>query len=188
MRRVRYRVAASLDGYIAGLGGEVDWIVADPTMDFGDIYASIDTVLLGRRTFETTQQPGAPPWPSDWRVHVFSRTLRPEAHRGITVAAEAASTVRMLRNESGKDIWLFGGGGLFRSLLDARLVDTVEIAVMPVVLGGGVPLVEVGAHRTSLRLTGSQVHRSGIVQLQYAVEYLAPSEEQSNGKAAAEGS
>lgn len=173
MRRVRYRVAASLDGYIAGPGGEVDWIVADPTMDFGDLYASFDTVLLGRRTFETTQQPGAPQWPRGWRIHVFSRTLQPEAHQGIAVSSEAAATVRKLRVEDGKDIWLFGGGGLFRSLLDARLVDTVEIAIMPVVLGCGVPLVEVGAHRTHLRLIESQVHRSGIVHLQYAVEYAS---------------
>jgi dihydrofolate reductase len=174
MRQVRYRVAASLDGYIAGSGGEVDWIVADPTVDFSELYAGIDTVLLGRRTFETTQQPGAPQWPSGWRIYVFSKTLRPEEHPGITVvAADAAGTVRMLRTESGKDIWLFGGGGLFRSLLEARLVDTVEIAIMPVVLGRGVSLVEVGAPRTSLRLIESQVYRSGIVRLQYAVEHTS---------------
>jgi dihydrofolate reductase len=173
MRRVRYRVAASLDGYIAGLRGEVDWIVADPTVDFGDIYANFDTVLLGRRTFETTQQPDAPQWPSNWRIYAFSKTLRPEEHQGITVAIDAASTVRKLRDESGKDIWLYGGGGLFRSLLDARLVDSVEIAIMPVVLGHGVPLVELGAQRRNLRLIESQVYRSGIVHLQYAVEYAS---------------
>jgi len=64
MRRVFYRVAASLDGFIAGPNGEIDWIVADPTVDFVSLYAGVDTVLLGRRTYEMTLQPGAPPWPA----------------------------------------------------------------------------------------------------------------------------
>ena len=64
MRRVRYRVAASLDGFIARPKGEIDWIVADPTVDFVSLYAGVDTVLLGRRTYEMTLQPGAPPWPA----------------------------------------------------------------------------------------------------------------------------
>src|SRR5215212_9599624 len=72
MRRVLYRVAASLDGYIAGPRGEVDWIVHDPAVDFAKIYQSVDTVLLGRRTYELTRQPGAPPWPQGWQIYVFS--------------------------------------------------------------------------------------------------------------------
>ena len=75
MRRVRYRVAASLDGYIAGPNGEIDWIVHDPDLDFASVFAGFDTALLGRRTYELTLQPGAPPWPPDWRIYVFSRTL-----------------------------------------------------------------------------------------------------------------
>ena len=77
MRRVLYRVAASLDGYIAGPRGEVDWIVPDPAVDFATVYEAVDTVLLGRRTYELTRQPGAPPWPQDWQIYVFSRTLVP---------------------------------------------------------------------------------------------------------------
>jgi hypothetical protein len=60
MRRVFYRVATSLDGLIAGPNGEIDWIIPDPTVDFESLYASVDTVLLGRRTYELTLQPGAP--------------------------------------------------------------------------------------------------------------------------------
>ena len=67
MRRVLYRVAASLDGYIAGSHGEVDWIVHDPAVDFAKVYETVDTVLLGRRTYELTRQPGAPPWPQGGR-------------------------------------------------------------------------------------------------------------------------
>lgn len=111
MRRVRYHVATSLDGYIAGPNGEIDWIVHDPAADFGAVYAQFDTVLLGRRTYEFTRQPGAPPWPTGWRVYVFSRTLEPAEHPGVTVvgAADIGSTVARLRAETGRDIWLFGG-------------------------------------------------------------------------------
>ena len=82
MRRVLYRVAASLDGFIAGPNGEIDWIVPDPTVDFASLYASVDTILLGRRTYELTLQPGALPWPADWRIYVCSRTLDPRQPHG----------------------------------------------------------------------------------------------------------
>ncbi|HEX6535591.1 MAG TPA: dihydrofolate reductase family protein, partial [Gemmatimonadaceae bacterium] len=90
MRRVRYLVAMSLDGYIAGPGGEIDWIVHDPTIDFAALYAGFDTVLLGRRTYELTRQPGAPAWPAGWRVYVFSRTLDPAEHPAVTVVRTGA--------------------------------------------------------------------------------------------------
>src|SRR5437762_11354080 len=136
MRRVRYQVATSLDGYIAGPNGEIDWIVHDPAVDFSAVYAQFDTVLLGRRTHELTQQPGAPPWPTGWSVYVFSRTLKPAEHPAVTVvAADIEGTVASLRAGPGRDIWLFGGGNLFASLLALQLVDEVEVGVMPVFLG-----------------------------------------------------
>jgi len=170
MRRVRYRVAASLDGFIAGPNGEIDWIVHEPTMDFGAIYAEVDTVLLGRRTYELTLQPGAPPWPAGWRVYVFSRTLRAGEHPAVTVVREnAGAAVAALRAEPGRDVWLFGGGNLFASLLAEGVVDEVEIAVMPVLLGRGVPLLTADAPRTSLALAGSRAYPRGVVGLRYDV-------------------
>jgi dihydrofolate reductase len=143
MREVLYRVAASLDGYIAGPRGEIDWIVHDPAVDFAKVYESVDAVLLGRRTYELTRQPGAPAWPRGWRVYVFSQTLPPEQHPGVTVVSvEAGRRVAALRAAPGRQIWLFGGGSLFRSLLEAQQVDLVEVLVVPVLLGGGIPLLE----------------------------------------------
>jgi dihydrofolate reductase len=169
---VRYRVVASLDGYIAGPTGEVDWIVPDPAIDLASVYAGVDTVLLGRRTYELTLQPGAPPWPAGWRIYVFSRTLRAEEHPTVTiVGADADATVATLRAERGRDIWLFGGGSLFASLLAADLVDQVEIAIMPVLLGGGTPLLASGAPRTGLTLTHSRAYPSGMMSLQYDVQH-----------------
>src|SRR5215203_5735306 len=133
MRRVRYRVAASLDGFIAGPDGEIDWIVHDPALDWAALFAGFDTVLLGRRTNVLTRQPGAPAWPAGWRVVVFSRTLAAAEDPSVTVvAADAGVAVAGLRAEPGRDIWLFGGGSLFASLLAAGVVDQLEVAIMPV--------------------------------------------------------
>ena len=171
-RRVLYRVAASLDGFIAGPNGEIDWIVPDPSVDFAALYAGIDTVLLGRRTYEMTLQPGAPSWPAGWRIYVFSKTLDAARHAGVTIVREnAGATVAALRSESGGDIWLFGGGSLFASLLAAHVVDQIEVAVMPVLLGSGTPLVAGRAPRSELVLTRSHASPSGIVNLQYNVQH-----------------
>ena len=176
MRRVRYNVAASLDGYIAGPRGEYDWIPNDPTVDFAALFARVDTVLLGRRSYEVARGSGATPWPPGARVHVFSGTLRPADHPDVTVVRpnEAARAVGALRAEPGEgEIWLFGGGALFGSLLAAGQVDVVEVTVAPVLLGGGVPLLPAGAPRTALALTWSHVYPTGMVGLHYAVRSAA---------------
>ena len=172
MRRIRYQVATSLDGYIAGPKGEADWIIMDPDIDFRALFAQFDTVLIGRRTFEGMargkKKAGAMP---GMKTLVFSRTLRQHDYPKITIVAEnAEKTLTALRAESGKDIWLFGGGLLFRSLLDAGLVDTVEVAIMPVLLGGGIPLLPFPAKQAKLKLTGHKVYKTGIVSLEYAVK------------------
>jgi dihydrofolate reductase len=171
MRRIRYAVAASLDGYIAGPKGEFDWIVPDPDFDLPALFDQFDTALLGRHTYEITLSPGAPPWPPGIRLYVFSRTLRQRDHPGVTLVAEKAEeAVTALRAERGKDIWLFGGGSLFRSLLEAGLVDTVEVAILPVLLGGGIPLLAPTVRQARLKLTGHKVSKAGRVSLKYAVK------------------
>ena len=170
MRQVRYSVAMSLDGYIAGPNGEADWIVMDPTIDFAAIFNEFDTFLIGRRTFEPMARVKQGSTPG-MKTFVFSRTLRQEDHPKVTVVANnAAETVSALKQEAGKDIWLFGGGSLFRSLLAEGLVDRVEVGVIPVLLGAGIPLLQPPAVQTKLRLTSHKIYPSGIVGLKYAVE------------------
>lgn len=176
MRPVRYNVAASLDGYIAGEHGEFDWIPDDPAVDFGAIFARVDTVLLGRTTYEVVRRAGPLPWAATTRVYVFSRTLRPEDHPDVTVVGSGeAGLVAALRGEEGDgEIWLFGGGELFASLLAVGQVDRVEVTVVPMLLGGGVPLLPPGGpRRTALTLVETRRYPSGMVSLVYSVDGAA---------------
>jgi dihydrofolate reductase len=173
MRRLRYQVATSLDGFIADPNGAYDWIVMDPDIDFAALFAQFDTAVMGRKTFlATLQQDGGVTMPG-LDVVVFSRTLRPADYPAVSiVTSEPAEIVRSLKATPGKDIWLFGGGVLFRTLLEAGLVDTVEPAVVPVLLGDGIPMLPSPAPPAKLSLSNHRVYpKSGIVLLEYTVSY-----------------
>src|SRR5262249_39109445 len=112
-RWVRYQVAMSLDGYIAGPNGEYNWIITDPEIDFAALFKQFDTFLIGRRTFEMMAQAGRGETPGV-KTFVFSRTLRQRDYPGVTiVSGSPKELLAELRSEPGKDIWLFGGGLLF---------------------------------------------------------------------------
>jgi len=169
MRRLRYGVAMSLDGFIAGPKSEYDWIVADPDLDFAAIHAQFDTLLMGRKTFEVAWKRAAD-WPDlGQRWIVASRTLKSEDYPRVTIlCGDVAQAVAALKAEPGKDIWLFGGGELFRFLLDAGLVDSLDLMVMPVLLGSGTSLLREGQRR-SLHLEASTALPSGILKLSYSL-------------------
>ena len=170
MRKVRYCVAVSSDGFIAGPKGECDWITMDPEVDFEDFFRAFDTVLLGRATYLITQQSSGPMMPG-MKTIVCSRTLNHQDYPDVTIVDNAVLFVEKLKREQGKDIWLFGGGGLFRSLLDAHLVDTIELGVMPIILSQGIPLLPEGKRSPRLHLDECRPLSSGTVGLTYTVQY-----------------
>jgi dihydrofolate reductase len=168
MQLLRYNVAASLDGYIAGPNGEYDWIPEDPSVDFGALFDEFDQFVMGRHTFETLLAQGDQNPLRGRAVTVISRTLRGPIDGVDLISSDAVSTVHEIKRRAQKDVWLFGGGALFRSLLDAGLVDRVEVAIVPVLLGGGIKLLPDGA-RHGLRLAATRGYQSGIQQLIYDV-------------------
>ncbi len=171
MRKVVFGGAISLDGFIAGPNGEYDWIVTDPDINFAAMMSRYDTFLIGRKTYDVMRRAAdaAPPTPGIQTI-VFSRTLRPEQCPNVTVRDDPADFVAQLRRRPGKDISLFGGGELFRSLLAIGLVDEVSVAVVPVLLGGGVPLLPSPADRARLKLKKHRVYeKTGTVALDYDI-------------------
>jgi dihydrofolate reductase len=161
----------SLDGYIAGPNGEADWIVHDPDVDFAAMFARFDTLLIGRKTFEAMQKMGGGGGEMPGvKAFVVSRTMKEASVPGATVAPDARALVTQLKSEPGKDIWLFGGGELFRSLLADGLVDGMDVGVIPVLLGGGVPLLPSGDAGAKLTLRNHRAYpKSGIVGLEYDI-------------------
>jgi dihydrofolate reductase len=168
MRRIRYSVAMSLDGYIAGPNDEHDWIELDPSAAkeyFKKFYAQFDTVLMGRRSYEEAGGAVRP-----FKTYVLSHTLKPGKHKDVTVLGEdALERIGALRRETGKDIWLWGGGEAFGSLAAADLVDTVEIGVVPVLLGAGRKVMAGCDRRVRLVQRTSDLELSGHTLLTYDV-------------------
>jgi dihydrofolate reductase len=170
MKKVRYGVAMSLDGYIAGPNGEADWIVNDPEFNFAALWAQFDTLLMGRRTYHAAISRLGGSSMKGMKVVVASRTLRHEDHPGVTILSDLnRESIQALRAQSSKDIWLFGGGELFTHLLAIKEVDTVEVSVIPVLLGGGVQLLPPPSQLTRLKLTAHKIYPSGTLWLAYEI-------------------
>jgi dihydrofolate reductase len=172
MRKVSYGGAMSLDGFIAGPNDEHDWIVMDPDIDFAEMLNRFDTFLIGRKTFDAMRRMGSDmvDLPGAKNI-VFSRTLNPDEYPQLTISTNAERTVAELRAKPGKDIALFGGGELFRSLLAAGLVDEVGVSLIPILLGGGTPLLPSPAPRTNLVLRKQRLYeKTGTIGVWYDIE------------------
>lgn len=170
MRKVIYSAALSLDGFIARTDGSHDWIPEDPSIDWAAFMNRFDTVLMGRRTYEVIKKDSSGALFSSMKIFVFSRTLRPEDHPDVTLVAEdAAGEVARLRKAQGQQIWLMGGGALFRSLMDAGQVDQVETALVPAMIGGGIPFIQPGPVTHRLALEKSEATPAGLILATYRV-------------------
>ena len=171
MKKIILAVAVSLDGFIEGPNGEYDWCFTDQDYGMAEFYNRIDSVFLGRKSYELTlsmgdmQMPGVP----KFQDYIFSNTLKEVKPGKILISGDIESKVRQIKNNEGKDIWLFGGAKLTRSLLNLGLVDEIWVGVHPIVLGGGKPLFEDISGRVQLKLMNSKVYDTGLVSLIYQV-------------------
>jgi dihydrofolate reductase len=172
VRKIQYGVAVSLDGFIAGPNGESDWIEIDPEIDFSAIQSQFDTLLMGRRTYEAAVRRLGRAAFTGKATFVFSRQLAPKDHPGVTIISELTRQwLQALKRQEGKDIWLMGGGELFRKLLDFGEVDSMNITTVPVMLGAGTPLMSPPYAPTKLALTTHRVYKSGNISMTYEFNF-----------------
>jgi len=172
MRKVILGVAVSLDSLIEGPNGEYDWCFTDQDYGITELVNRVDTVFMGRKTYElmlTINDIGIEGY-SKLKNYVFSTTLEKVQERAILVKGNIKAEVERIKNEDGKDIWLFGGASLTKSLINMGLVDELSLAVHPIILGQGTPLFRDVQNRIKLKLTGTQTYSTGLVSLTYLIE------------------
>lgn len=163
-RRLRLYIATSLDGYIAGKDGSIDWLFTDADYGYGDFFASVDTILMGSRTYEQTRSFWDLPYEGK-TCFVFTRKARGKADPVTFVSGDIAEFTRGLKDEAGGDIWLVGGSEIIAALRD--LIDDYIISIHPIILGSGVPLFREEGARTDLELVNIASWPSGLAQLSY---------------------
>lgn len=171
MRKVVLALAVSLDGFIEGPNGEYDWCFTDQDYGMSDFFARIDSIFIGRKSYELALTMGDNPMPGfpKLKEYVFSNTLKEVKAGAVLVTGDIESEVKKIKMDVGKDIWLFGGASLTSSLLKSNLIDEIGLAVHPVLLGGGKPLFSDIRERINLTLVDSKSYSSGLVSLTYTI-------------------
>lgn len=177
MKKIILNLAVSLDGFIEGPQGEIDWCIMDDDMDFDAFLDSVDTMFYGRVSYDAwgnfrPEEQASPEEKRMWEaIHskskfVFSGQTRDD-DRASFISSGIAGRVAEMKKQGGRDIWLYGGAGLIRTFINLGLIDVYKISVHPVVLGRGKPLFEDLEERIALELTQTRVFRSGVVELTY---------------------
>jgi dihydrofolate reductase len=166
-RRLRLFVASSLDAYLARRDERLDWLFTDADYGYTDFYASVDTLIVGRRTYDVCLTFDVYPYAGK-RVLVMSKSRNGVDQNGAEYTAEEPfELLHRLRATPGADLWLVGGGQTVRSFLAANLVDDIDLFVHPILLGDGRPLFPAGFPETKLRLASTEAYPSGLVRLSY---------------------
>lgn len=187
MGRIILDLAVTLDGFVSGPNGEIDWLVKQKDLDFGDILAGIlegvDAILYGRISYELwgNYQPGAgasQKLKDSYKLlhtkakYVVSRTSKASDGRATFIHADLEENLIQIKQKIDGDIWLYGGGQLVSSIVNLGLVDIYQLAIHPVIIGKGVPLFKGITRRTGLRLTESIPSKSGVILVKYETNGL----------------
>jgi len=172
MRKVILGLALSLDGYIEGPNGEYDWCFTDQDYGMSDFFKRIDGLFIGRKSYELASQlddtalPGFP----KLKEYVFSTTLDMVKPGYVLIKKNIEQEIERIKNEPGKDIWLWGGASLTSSLLNLRLIDELNLAVHPIILGSGKLLFSNIKNRIPLKLIDTKTYSTGLVSLTYTLD------------------
>jgi len=176
MRKLILGLAVSLDGYIEGPNGEYDWCFTDQDYGLEEFFSRVDSIFIGRKSYEILQQysgnnseagiPGMPPMTE----YVFSNTLKQVKEGAILLSGDSMGQARRIKEQPGKDIWLYGGAVLTDALMQEGLVDELWMSVHPILLGSGKPLFSKQDYRTQLTLLDSRTYETGLVSLRYSIE------------------
>jgi dihydrofolate reductase len=173
MRKMILYIACSLDGYIARTDGSVDWLYTDADYGYSDFYISVDTVIMGRKTYQKILGAGEFPYQGK-ECFVISRSRAGSRDRNVQYPTDDLKVfVGAKKAEAGKNIWLVGGGELTRELLQLQLIDEIMLYVHPLILGAGIPLFRGLPSARNLTLLGCQPHTNGLVELHYACTFSA---------------
>lgn len=177
-RRILLDLAVTLDGYIEGKNGEIDWCIMDSEMKFDEFLNSIDTIFYGRKSYDlwgqfTLDQMSSEADQEMWQMvhskqkYVFSRTLKSTDNQVIYINDNISEAVNHIKNKPGKDIWLYGGSNLITTFIKLGLIDEFRLSVHPVILGEGKPLFIDIKQRLNFNLIDTKRYTSGVVQLIY---------------------
>jgi dihydrofolate reductase len=176
MRKVTFGGAVSLDNFIARKDGSYDWIMWSKESGeyMSNYWKTIDTILMGRKTYEVALQHGATGEQAGMKTYVFSRTLPPRrTERLMVLSDDVVDFVRRLKEEDGKDICVMGGGLLAKPLFEAGLIDEVGFNIHPVLLGSGVPLFHEMPQQIDLELVQCRQYSNGCVLVTYRTKQQA---------------
>ena len=174
MRKIKLYIASSLDSLIAGENGSIDWLFSDADYGYTEFYDSIDTILVGRKTYEQSLTFEEYPYKGK-KVYVFTHSAKEQLDKEASdveyIDKDIPEFVRRLIQQpvSNRDIWLLGGGEIVSQFLNADLVDEIILSVHPIILGKGIPLFNKIEQLIKLRLVKSIPFESGLVQLHYSI-------------------
>lgn len=169
MRKIILNLAVSLDGYIEGPNGEYDWCFTDQDYGMSEFYNQIDSVFLGRKSYQLTESMGSSDMPGvpKFQEYIFSSTLEKVKPGAILLKGVIREEIENIKSQPGKNIWLFGGASLTNSLMKHELIDEFRLSIHPILLGKGRPLFESLSSRVNLILTNVIKYDSGLVTLVY---------------------
>ena len=168
MRKIIVNLCCSLDAFIEGSNGEIDWCFTDQDYGMTDFLNSIDTIVFGRHSYVQLLEMAPDAFKDKTRV-VCSRSLKAKDHLVKIISDNLEEEIQHLLSQPGKDIWFFGGASLMSTFLNLDLIDEMMIAVHPLILGSGKPLFTDIKERKNLTLIDTKTYDTGLVMLRYTV-------------------